>query len=67
MAHPEPHPRALFSLTPLTERADAVLDHPSNAHLLSRLIDGTLVLDMAMFAQYAQTIRPWQQWAALGM
>ncbi|KAF1962523.1 calcium/calmodulin-dependent protein kinase [Byssothecium circinans] len=32
---PSPHPLALFSLIPLNDRANAVLDHPNNRHLVS--------------------------------
>ncbi|OAG35078.1 hypothetical protein AYO21_10751 [Fonsecaea monophora] len=32
---PEPHPSAVFSLVPMNSRAKAVLDHPSNSHLIS--------------------------------
>lgn len=41
-----PHALALFSLVPLNERAEAVLTHRSNEHLVSRLKDGTLALDI---------------------
>jgi hypothetical protein len=42
-----PHPLALFSLKPLNDRADGVVAHPSNSHLVSTLPDdGTLVLDI---------------------
>lgn len=34
---PQPHPRALFSLVPLNERAKAVVAHPHNAELVSYL------------------------------
>ncbi|KAH8669292.1 kinase-like domain-containing protein [Ilyonectria robusta] len=46
MPRPEPHPLALFSLVPLNERANAVLAHQSNQHLVSWLKDGTLALDV---------------------
>ncbi|KAJ9155641.1 Serine/threonine-protein kinase 33 [Pleurostoma richardsiae] len=46
MPRPEPHPLALFSLLPLNERAEAVLAHQSNGHLVSRLEDGKLALDI---------------------
>ncbi|OAL22371.1 putative peroxisomal-coenzyme A synthetase [Fonsecaea nubica] len=32
---PEPHPSTVFSLVPINPRAKAVLDHPSNGHLIS--------------------------------
>ncbi|OJD15570.1 STE protein kinase [Emergomyces pasteurianus Ep9510] len=36
---PVPHPRALFSLLPMGENAQAVLNHPSNRHLLSKFLE----------------------------
>jgi hypothetical protein len=42
-----PHPLALFSLRPNTERAKDVVAHPSNSHLVSILPqDGALALDI---------------------
>ena len=38
MARPSPHPLALFSLVPLNKRAEAVPEHPSNRHRVSRLV-----------------------------
>ncbi|KAI1655128.1 kinase-like protein [Daldinia decipiens] len=46
MPHAGPHPLALFSLLPLNERSQAVLDHPYNKHLVSRQKDGRLALDI---------------------
>lgn len=43
---PEPHPLALFSLVPLNERAERVLAHLSNQHLVSRVEDGSLGLNI---------------------
>lgn len=37
---PVPHPQAIFSLLPLNENAHAVIQNPSNYHLLSNHIDG---------------------------
>lgn len=34
-----PHPLALFSLQPLNERAEAVVNHPSDRHLVPLLQD----------------------------
>ncbi|KAK2785918.1 hypothetical protein FQN52_008185 [Onygenales sp. PD_12] len=44
---PHPHPLALFSLLPLNERANAVVADPSNAHLVSKLKDES-VLDIGL-------------------
>ena len=35
MPRSEPHPLALFSLIPLNDKAEAVLNHPDNSHLVS--------------------------------
>ena len=43
---PQPHSLALLSLKPINPRAEQVVAHPSNAHLVSRLEDGTLALDV---------------------
>lgn len=41
-----PHPRALFSLVPLTGEAKQVLNYAGNKHLVSRLVDGRLAIDV---------------------
>ena len=46
MPRPQPHPLALFSLKPLNPRAQNVVAHPCNSHLVSTLPDGTVVLDI---------------------
>lgn len=46
MPRSQPHPSALFSLSPLNARARAVVVHPDNSYLTSTLPDGTLVLDI---------------------
>ena len=46
MPRPHPHPLALFSLLPQNERAEAVVRHPINNHLISTLDGGTLALDV---------------------
>jgi hypothetical protein len=48
MPRPNPHALALFSLQAdsQSERAKYAVAHPSNAHLTSRLDDGTLALDI---------------------
>jgi hypothetical protein len=46
MPCPCPHPLALFSLVPENPRADDVVRHPSNSHLVSTLSNGTLALDI---------------------
>ncbi|KAK4204866.1 kinase-like protein [Triangularia verruculosa] len=40
------HPLALFSLKPCCSRAEGVVAHPSNRHLVSELNDGTLAIDI---------------------
>ncbi|KAI3334146.1 kinase-like domain-containing protein [Ustulina deusta] len=49
MPRPYPHPLAVFSLKPLNQRACDVVNHPANDRLVSRLIDGTLALDVGHF------------------
>ncbi|CAH0022777.1 unnamed protein product [Clonostachys rhizophaga] len=46
MSPPEPHHLALFSLVPLNERAERVLAHLSNQHLVSQVKDGRLGLNI---------------------
>ncbi|PGH19525.1 hypothetical protein AJ80_03860 [Polytolypa hystricis UAMH7299] len=46
MTHYHPNPLALFSLVPLNELAEAVLDHGDNEHLVSRVNDSTRALDI---------------------
>jgi hypothetical protein len=41
-----PHPLALFSLVALNERAEEVVAHPCNRHLVSTLEDESLALDV---------------------
>jgi serine/threonine protein kinase len=41
-----PHPLALFSLKPLNQRAEKAVTDRSNAHLVSKLRDGDLALDV---------------------
>lgn len=41
-----PHRFAVFSLKPLNKRAENVVNHPSNSHLVSTLNDGTNALDV---------------------
>src|SRR5438045_265015 len=40
MVRPSPHPLTVFSLIPLNPRAEDVVDHPENQHLVS-LVPGT--------------------------
>jgi len=46
MVRLRPHPRALFSLEPLNDRARDVVTNPNNSHLVSALPDGVLALDI---------------------
>jgi len=39
MVRPTPHPLAVFSLIPLNPRAEAVVNHPENQHLVSLVPD----------------------------
>lgn len=41
-----PHSLALFSLQPLNDKANAVVEHPHNRCLVSKQIDGSQVLDI---------------------
>jgi hypothetical protein len=49
MPRPQPHLLALFSLKPRNPRAQDVVAHPCNSHLVSTLDDGTLALDIGFY------------------
>ncbi|KAI9163550.1 Calcium/calmodulin-dependent protein kinase I [Paramyrothecium foliicola] len=46
MSCPESRPQALFSLVPLNPRAERVVEHPANGHLVSTLEDGTRAINI---------------------
>jgi hypothetical protein len=51
MPRPCPHPLALFSLKPVcgNERAERIVAHLCNSHLVSTLRDGALALDIGFY------------------